>query len=76
MSRHERRRVVSALQAYEAVWTRHHAAAVSSFSYEPAMRVAPGGPIVRPTRSDQEAFFNGFLRALVGRGYAGADGKS
>jgi hypothetical protein len=34
------------------------------------MRVGPSGPVVRPTRADQEAFFRGFLQSLVGRGYA------
>jgi ketosteroid isomerase-like protein len=60
------------LQAYEEAWNRHDAHAVAGFYYEPAMRVGRGGPVVRPTRADQEAFFSGFLRGLVSRGYAGS----
>lgn len=62
--------VTDTLQAYEAAWGRHDAAAIASFYYEPAMRVSRGGPIVRPTRADQEAFFTGLVGGLVERGYA------
>ncbi len=62
--------VSDTLQAYEAAWGRHDAAAIASFYYEPAMRVSRGGPIVRPTRADQEAFFAGLVSGLVERGYA------
>jgi uncharacterized protein (TIGR02246 family) len=58
------------LEAYEQAWSRHDAAAVAGFYYEPAMRVGKGGPAVRATRSDQQAFFEGFLRGLADRGYA------
>lgn len=61
--------VEAALQEYEAAWSRHDAAAIASFYYEPAMRVGRGGPVVRPTRADQEAFFSGFLPGLVQRGF-------
>jgi ketosteroid isomerase-like protein len=53
----------------EAAWSCHDAHAVAGFYAEPAMRVARGGPVVRPTRADQEAFFRAFLGALVSRGY-------
>jgi hypothetical protein len=43
---------------------------VAGFYYEPAMRVTKSGPVVRSTRADQEAIFEGFLRGLVERGYA------
>jgi ketosteroid isomerase-like protein len=62
--------VTKVLQAYEEAWSRHDAHAVAGFYYEPAMRVGRGGPVVRPTRADQEAFFSGSLRGLVSRGYA------
>lgn len=62
--------VKSALIGYEEAWSRHDAAAVASFYYEPAMRVSKGGPTVRAIRADQQAFFDGFLRGLVERGYA------
>jgi ketosteroid isomerase-like protein len=61
--------VVETLEAYEQAWSRHDAHAVAGFYYEPAMRVGKGGPTVRATRADQEAFFDGFLRGLVERGY-------
>lgn len=57
------------LQAYEQAWSAHDAHAVSAFYYEPAMRVSKGGPTVRATRADQESFFEGYLRAIVARGY-------
>jgi ketosteroid isomerase-like protein len=59
-----------ALHAYEQAWSGHDGHAVASFYYEPAMRVTKAGPVVRPSRADQEAFFKGFLRGLVERGYA------
>jgi uncharacterized protein (TIGR02246 family) len=62
--------VKDVLRAYEEAWSRHDAEAVASFYYEPAMRVGKGGPAVRATRADQRAFFDGFLRGLVERGYA------
>jgi uncharacterized protein (TIGR02246 family) len=62
--------VRATLQSYEAAWERHDAAAIASFYYEPAMRVSRGGPIVRPTRADQETFFAGLVHGLVDRGYA------
>jgi uncharacterized protein (TIGR02246 family) len=65
----EEEAVAKVLQAYEDAWGRHDAHAIASFYYEPAMRVTRGGPVVRPTRADQEAFFGGFLRGLVSRGY-------
>jgi hypothetical protein len=37
------------------------------------MRVARGGPVVRPSRADQEAFFTAFLGALVSSGYDRSD---
>ena len=61
--------IVATLQAYEGAWGRHDGSAVASFYYEPAMRVGQAGPVVRQTRKDQEAFFNGFLKGLVGRGF-------
>jgi len=66
----EEQAIMQTLQAYEEAWSRHDAHAVAGFYYEPAMRVGKGGPAVRTTRADQEAFFDGFLRGLVGRGYA------
>jgi ketosteroid isomerase-like protein len=62
--------VVGTLQAYESAWSRHDADAISSFYYEPAMRIGRGGPVVRPTREDQAAFFSGFMPGLVRQGYA------
>jgi uncharacterized protein (TIGR02246 family) len=62
--------VVATLTAYEEAWSRHDAATVASFYYEPAMRVGKGGPVVRATRAEQQAFFDGFLRGLIERGYA------
>jgi uncharacterized protein (TIGR02246 family) len=61
--------VKDVLQAYEQAWSRHDAGAVAGFYFEPAMRIAKGGPIVRATRAEQQAFFDGFLRSLVDRGY-------
>jgi uncharacterized protein (TIGR02246 family) len=57
------------LKAYEEAWSQHDAEAVASFYFEPAMRVGKGGPVVRATRAEQKAFFDGFLRGLVDRGY-------
>ena len=65
----EEEAVKAVLPAYEAAWSCHDAHAVAGFYAEPAMRVARGGPVVRPTRADQEAFFRAFLGALVSRGY-------
>jgi len=62
--------VVNTLMAYEDAWSRHDAITVAGFYYEPAMRVGKGGPVVRATRAEQEAFFDGFLRGLIERGYA------
>src|SRR4249920_2386269 len=66
----EEEAVKNALKAYEEAWSRQDAEAVASFYFEPAMRVGKGGPVVRATRAEQKAFFDGFLRGLVGRGYA------
>ena len=66
----EEQAIMQTLQAYEEAWSRHDAHAVAGFYYEPAMRVGKGGPAVRTTRADQGAFFDGFLRGLVERGYA------
>jgi len=63
-------KVQETLRAYEQAWSRHDAREIASFYYEPAMRVTGSGPIVRPTRADQEAFFSAFLSGLVMRGYA------
>lgn len=57
------------LQAYEQAWSRHDARAVAGFYNEPAMRVSKGGPVVRPTRADQETFFEGYLQGIIARGY-------
>ena len=62
--------VKEALMSYEQAWSRHDAEAIASFYYEPAIRVSKGGPTVRATRTDQKAFFDGFLRGLVERGYS------
>jgi ketosteroid isomerase-like protein len=62
--------VVETLRAYEQAWSRHDARAIASFYYEPALRITAGGPVMRQTRSDQEAFFSGFMASLVKRGYA------
>jgi hypothetical protein len=43
---------------------------VASFYFEPAMRVSKGGRVIRATRAEQKAFFDGFPRGLVGRGYS------
>lgn len=64
------------LQAYEQAWSRHDAHAVAGFYYEPAMRVGKGGPVVRPTQADQESFFEGYLRSMVGRGYDRSEWES
>ena len=57
------------LQAYEQAWSRHDASAIAAFYFEPAMRVSKAGPVIRATRADQEAFFAGYLRAIIERGY-------
>jgi uncharacterized protein (TIGR02246 family) len=62
--------VKQVLTAYEEAWGQHNAEAVASFYFEPAMRVGKGGPVVRATRAEQKAFFDGFLRGLADRGYA------
>jgi ketosteroid isomerase-like protein len=62
--------VEQTLRLYEEAWSRHDAHAVASYYHEPAMRVGQGGPHVRATRADQEAFFTGFLKSLVDQGYA------
>jgi len=66
----EEQAVEKLLRAYEQAWSRHDGRAVASFYYEPAVRVTRGGPVVRTTRGDQEAFFDGFLRGLAQRGYS------
>jgi hypothetical protein len=64
------------LQAYEQAWSRHDAHAVAGFYFEPAMRVSMTGPVVRPTQTDQENFFDGYLRGLVGRGFDRSEWES
>ena len=64
------------LQAYEQAWSRHDAHAVASFYFEPAMRVSKAGPVIRPTQADQETFFDGYLRGMVGRGYDRSEWES
>jgi len=66
----EEEAVKDVLEAYEKAWSRHDAEAVAGFYFEPAIRVGKGGPVVRATRAEQKAFFDGFLRGLVDRGYA------
>ena len=61
--------VQNLLDAYEQAWSQHDAIAIASFYYEPAMRIGRGGPVVRPTRADQEAFFTHFVPELVQRGF-------
>jgi ketosteroid isomerase-like protein len=64
------------LQDYEQAWSRHDAHAVADFYFEPAMRVSKGGPVVRATRADQETFFEGYLRAIVARGFERSEWES
>jgi ketosteroid isomerase-like protein len=64
------------LQNYEQAWSRHDAHAVADFYFEPAMRVSKGGPVIRATRADQETFFEGYLRAIVARGYERSEWES
>ena len=64
------------LQDYEQAWSRHDAHAIAYFYFEPAMRVGKGGPVVRATRVDQETFFDGYLRAIVGRGFERSEWES
>ena len=64
------------LQAYEQAWSRHDAHAVARFYFEPAMRVSKAGPVVRPTQTDQENFFDGYLRGMVGRGFDRSEWES
>jgi ketosteroid isomerase-like protein len=68
--------VRQALQAYEQAWSRHDAHAVADFYNEPAMRVSKGGPVIRATRAEQETFFDGYLRAIVGRGFERSEWES
>ncbi len=70
LAAHEEQAIEETLHAYEDAWSRHDARAIAGFYHEPAMRLSKGGPAVRATRADQEAFFAGFLRGLVARGYA------
>jgi len=64
------------LQAYERAWSRHDAHAIADFYFEPAMRVSKGGPVVRATRVDQETFFDGYLSAIVARGFERSEWES
>lgn len=64
------------LQAYEQAWSRHDAQAIAGFYFEPAMRVSKAGPVVRATRADQQAFFVGYLRAMIERGYERSEWES
>ena len=66
----EEEAVKDVLKAYEEAWSRHDGEAVAGFYFEPALRVGKAGPAVRATRVEQRAFFDGFLRGLVERGYA------
>jgi uncharacterized protein (TIGR02246 family) len=66
----EEETVKEVLTAYEEAWSRHDGEAVAGFYFEPAMRIGKAGPVVRATRAEQKAFFEGFLRGLVERGYA------
>ena len=68
--------VKETLEGYERAWTAKDAHAVASFYFEPAMRVSRGGPTVRPSRADQEAFFREFLRSLVERGFSRSEFES
>ncbi len=64
------------LQAYEQAWSRHDAQAIAAFYFEPAMRVSKAGPVVRASRVDQQAFFAGYLRAIMERGYDRSEWES
>ena len=64
------------MEAYEQAWSRHDAHAVADFYFEPAMRVSKGGPVIRATRADQETFFEGYLHAIVARGYDRSEWES
>ena len=64
------------LQDYEQAWSRHDARAVAGFCFEPAMRVGKAGPVIRATQVDQETFFDGYLRGMVGRGYDRSEWES
>lgn len=64
------------LQAYERAWSQHDAQAVADFYFEPAMRVSKGGPVIRATRAEQRTFFDGYLRAIVARGYERSEWES
>jgi len=57
------------LQDYERAWSAHDAQAIANFYFEPAMRISRGGPVIRATRADQQVFFEGYLRTMIGRGY-------
>ena len=72
----ERDAVKQTMEAYEQAWSRHDAHAVADFYFEPAMRVSKGGPVIRATRADQETFFEGYLRAIVARGYERSEWES
>ncbi len=61
--------IARTLEAYEEAWNRHDAHEIARFYYEPAMRVTTGGPVVRTTRQEEEAFFRNFLSGLVKGGY-------
>lgn len=68
--------VEETLRRYEEAWSRHDAHAVAGYYHEPAMRVGQGGPHVRATRAEQEAFFTGFLKGLVDKGYVASRWES
>jgi ketosteroid isomerase-like protein len=64
------------LQAYEQAWSKHDPSALAAFYFEPAMRVSKAGPVVRASRADQQAFFAGYLRAIIERGYDRSEWES
>jgi uncharacterized protein (TIGR02246 family) len=72
----EQSAVERTLRAYEEAWSHHDAQAIASFYYEPAVRVTAGGPVVRATRRDEEAFFKSFLPTLVKSGYDQSEWES
>ena len=68
--------VKDVLKAYEEAWSRHDGEAVASFYLSPGHARRKGGPVVRATRAEQKAFFDGFLRGLVTVVMLEAPGKS
>jgi len=64
------------LRDYERAWSGHDAQAIANFYFEPAMRISKGGPIIRATRADQQSFFDGYLHAMIARGYERSEWES